>query len=418
MRSHINKRHISLSLIAMLIIGSVSGGYFYFKNTTKTAALELKAEEAEKTSAAPTPNALKNAEKTEGETKGRLEPDFPVVHIKTPKAVKGIYISSWVGGTKQWRNRLIDFAVKNNINTVVIDIKDYTGYISFRTGDPKIEALETESKRIPDIKAWIHELHSKNIYVVGRISVFQDPLYTKLFPEAAIQTKTGETWKDRKGLSFVNPNNKAFWDYIVAISRASEKAGFDELNFDYIRFPTDGNMSVVQDILPPKNSITTKNMSIKAQVTEHFFKHLNESLKPLNIPISADIFGMVVINESDIGIGQQLEMIAKYFDYICPMIYPSHYPKGFIGLANPAAHPYKVIHHSMTFGKQRIGTEKFRPWIQGFNLGANYTPELMRDQKKALYDLGINDWLVWDPGNKYHNAEHEPQEDKIAVASE
>lgn len=358
--------------------------------------------------------------KTEDLKKDSKDPEIEttkenVVHIKTPDQVKGIYISSWVASTTGWRNRLVEFMIQNNLNTVVVDIKDYTGYVSFLTGDKDIEALGTEENRIKDLKNWIEELHQKNIYVIGRISVFQDPLYTQKIPESAIKTTTGQTWRDRKGLAFVDPRYQPFWDYIIKLSKASEQIGFDELNFDYIRFPTDGNMDAMAEVTLTKAPITTKNMSIKANVTEYFFKYLSENLSGLGIPISADIFGMVVIKPSDIGIGQQLEMISKYFDYVCPMIYPSHYPNGFIGLSNPAAYPYEVISDSMKHAVNRIDRKKLRPWLQNFNLGAPYTADKIAAQKEALYDLSIHDWLLWDPANKYNFGQAEPAKRETAV---
>lgn len=330
-------------------------------------------------------------------------------HIKTPKHVRGIYISSWVGSQIPWRTRLVKSAVEAGINAVVIDIKDSTGYISFDTKNDLFKNLGTEEVRIGDIREWIKELHDQNIYVIGRITVFQDPLYTKIKPESAIHTKAGSVWRDRKGLAFIDPTYKEYWDYIITLSKVSEEIGFDELNFDYIRYPTDGNLKDMVFKGSELETVPTGNSTVKSRRLKRFFAHLRSETRSLDIPISGDVFGMTLTNKDDLGIGQQLEMLVPYFDYVCPMIYPSHWPKGFINIPNPAAHPYPVITHSVKMGLNRMPDKKMRPWIQAFDLGAVYNDERMADQKKALYDLNVYSWLLWDPANRYKSMEIEPK---------
>ncbi len=323
-----------------------------------------------------------------------------VNHLKTPKPVRGIYMTSWVAGTPKWRAELVDFVKKTEINSIVIDVKDYSGRVSFDTENKKIKEVGSEEIRVRDMAEFIEELHGNGIYAIARISVFQDPFYSKEYPQSAVKRKNGAIWKDRKGLSYVDPSARDFWDYIAEVGRASSRAGFDELNFDYIRFPSDGNMT---DVVFPLS-----NEKSKADVLDEFFNYLERELKSEkdSVPISADVFGMTTTNADDLGIGQVLERVAEYFDYVSPMVYPSHYPPTFIGFKNPADHPYEVINHSMSAAVLRLSAptstpEKLRPWLQDFDLGATYDATMIREEKKAVYDSGLDSWLIWDPSNKY-----------------
>lgn len=325
-----------------------------------------------------------------------------VTHIATPEHVKAVYMSSWVGSTPSKRAQIIQLIQETEINAVVLDIKDATGKVSFLVDDPIVAATGSPENRIRDIDALIKALHDNNIYVIGRISVFQDPYLAIHYPDWAVRRKSdGGVWKDRKGLSFLSPTSRDVWDYTVALAKASYAQGFDEINFDYMRFPSDGNIS---DIAYPYEPGKTR-----ADFLEAFFAHLHQEMSAVGIPTSIDVFGMVTTAQDDLGIGQVLEQALPYFDYIAPMVYPSHYPPHFIGLQNPSSDPYKVVHHAMQAGVVRAqalgyGPEKFRTWIQDFNLGGTYTADMVRAQIQASEDLGITSWMVWDPGNSYTKA--------------
>jgi len=326
-----------------------------------------------------------------------------ITHLQTPEPVKAIYMTSWVAGTSDWRDQLIEFIEKSELNAVVIDVKDYTGRISFEVFDPALAAVGSQEKRVPDIREFIGNLHKKNIYAIARISVFQDLFLAKKRPDLAVKTKTGAVWKDYKGISWLDPCAKEVWDYTVQIAREAERAGFDELNFDYIRFPSDGNMANIAYFFC--GNLEAKPPS-KAEWLEKFFKYLSDNLKDAGRPISADLFGMVTVNTDDLNIGQVLEKAAPYFDYLAPMVYPSHYPKGFNDYQNPAAHPYEIVYQAMAEASRRLiaassTPQKLRPWIQDFDLGAEYTAEMVNLQKKAVYDAGLSGWMAWNAGNKY-----------------
>lgn len=322
-----------------------------------------------------------------------------ISHIPAPESVKGIYMTSWVAGTKNWREELVKMIDETELNAVVIDVKDYSGRIAFEVNDPVLKEIGAEENRIPDIREFIEFLHSKNIYAIARISVFQDLHLVKKRPDLAVKKKDGGTWKDYKGISWLNPASQEVWDYTIRVAKETEAAGFDELNFDYIRYPSDGNM---KDIVLP----LSKGAKNKAESMRNFFAYLQKELQPLKIPLSADLFGLTTWNYDDLNIGQILEYTAPYFDYISPMVYPSHYPKTFQGYANPANHPYEIIFSAMTKASERLikatsTSSKLRPWLQDFDLGATYDAEMIRKEKQAVYDAGLTSWLLWDPANKY-----------------
>lgn len=357
-------------------------------------------------------------------------------HIPTPTPLKGIYMSQCVVGTPSFRENLVRLVDETDLNAIMIDIKDYSGTISFPIEGGELGEASMVSCGARDMKEFIQMLHDKNIYVIGRITVFQDPFYTKRHPDQAVQSKAnpGHPWKDHKGLAFVDVSSQPFWEYIKELSMLSYEMGFDELNYDYIRYPSDGNMS----------DASYKNPN-KAEAVERFFVYLDKEVRSKGIVTSADLFGMTTSNTDDLGIGQQLERALPYFDYIYPMVYPSHYPKGFLGLANPNSDTYKVIHYAMTeavrrtkatetkvqtlsgkpimrmevipatettpettrevhtgmYTKEAYDVEKIRPWLQDFDYGKDYLPSDIIAQTQATYDAGLSSWIFWDPGNKY-----------------
>jgi len=327
-----------------------------------------------------------------------------VSHLATPEPLKAIYMTACVAGTPSWREDLKKLIETTELNAVVIDIKDYTGEVSFN---------ETATCFVKDLKEFIKELHDAGIYAIGRISVFQDPVYTKLFPELAVKSKSnGEVWKDYKKLSFVDVGAKPYWDYIVELSERAYALGFDELNYDYVRYPSDGNMT---DTL----YTWTVGTTTKPEMLKSFFEYLHDNLRDPStssgqVPVlSVDLFGMTTTAEHDMNIGQVLELALPYFDYVSPMVYPSHYPFTWNGFANPAEHPYEVVKIAMSsavkrevawnVGQSRASTtpSKMRPWLQDFNLGATYGPDKVRAQIKATYDVGLTSWMLWSAANKY-----------------
>lgn len=322
-----------------------------------------------------------------------------VTHIKTPEDVKSIYMSSWVAGTPSIRSRLVNLIEDTELNAVVIDVKDNTGLVSW-------------DGRVRDMDAFIDELHSKNIYVIARIAAFQDPLYVKLHPEEAVHSKkTGGIWKDHKGIPWVDTGSRNMWRYIDKISKESYARGFDEVNLDYIRFPTDGALSDMTFPISGKGGVFVN----KPAIVGEFYEYITDSLHKEGIPVSGDLFGIIMVTKVDIAVlGQDMHTALRTFDYVAPMIYPSHFYPGTAGYQKPAQHPGEIIDYSMKLGieiadevasstNQATSTirAKYRPWYQDFDMGGVYTAEMVRAQITAGEKLGIKSWMLWDPANHY-----------------
>lgn len=371
-----------------------------------------------------------------GESKG-LATKEEVQHVPIPNAVKAIYMSQCVVGTPSFREELVDLVKETELNAIVIDIKDYTGKIAFDTDHPLLKESVSDACGASDMRAFIEHLHREGIYVIGRITVFQDPFYSLRHPELAVKKASdGSVWKDHKGLSFIDVGARPYWDFVIELSKESFNIGFDELNYDYIRFPSDGNM---KDIYFSWSASTSKAVAL-----ENFFEYLSTHVKdpelytayrhvgmrgdPVPV-ISADLFGMTTTNTDDLNIGQQLERALPHFDFIAPMVYPSHYPNGFNGWANPNVVPYELIHYVMKSGRDRsvattttvafkgaqavststphlyrkpsFSAQKLRPWLQDFDYGGEYDAEDVRAQIQATYDVGLTSWMLWAPSNRY-----------------
>jgi hypothetical protein len=355
----------------------------------------------------------------------QVQPHEPVVeHILTPTPVRAVYMTQCVVGTPSFRANLVDLIDKTELNAVVIDIKDYSGGIGFPTDNPMLAPYVSKKCGAADMRSFIRTLHEKGIYVIGRITVFQDPTYAKAHPEQAVQKVGGGIWHNFGGLAFVDVGAKPFWDYIVELSKvAYREEGFDELNYDYIRFPSDG---------PMKEAVYALDTGIsKEEALENFFKYLHDNVRPVGVVMSADLFGYVTIHTDDLGIGQILERTFAYFDFIDPMVYPSHYNSGFAGLKDVNSDPYKVVHISLlsavaraeatttpnyAFGETAIAStspqlyekpsypaSKIRPWLQAFDYPVTYTPAMVEAQVKATNDAGLESYLMWDAGNKYRS---------------
>lgn len=360
-------------------------------------------------------------------------PAFVVTHIAPPSPVKGAYMTSCIASGKNLRAPLVKLVEENEMNALIIDIKDYTGTISFETGDPRF-ILNSKGCSISDIQTFIASLHEKHIYVIGRVQAMQDASYPKLHPDAAVKRKSdGKTWSDRKGITFVDPGASEYWAYLADLARASYAVGFDEINFDYVRFPSDGNMSDI--------AFTRTGSTSKPEMMRRFYDYLGHEMHKAGIPISADLFGMTTTNADDLGIGQVLENALPNFDYIAPMVYPSHYPPNFNGWKDPNKVPYDIVNFSMAKAVARAnaleekeaahlaalnatgtstGTStqpkfiptgkyanKLRPWLQDNDYPVTYTAEMVRAQIKATYDAGLTSWMMWDPRNVYTKAAYQ-----------
>ena len=313
---------------------------------------------------------------------------------------KGVYSTVWTARAKRI-NDLIRIADETEIDTIVIDVKDSGAYLD------------------DYIKNLVSELHKKNIYTIARQVVFQDNSQIEIHPDWYFKKDDGSLWQDKRGWYWMDPANREIWNYNVDIAKKAIDADFDELNFDYIRFPA---FSKNEDInFPPENKIIFKN-----QIINEFAKYLTSELKNYDpdIKLSVDLFAYNMLKTDDLGVGQNFRELYDYFDYVSPMIYPSHYLPGNFGFENPAEQPYEVILGTIEKGKiqlweksvAEVGTttpvmvnpvfekrlKKLRPWLQDFNIGAIYDGEMIRKEKQAVYDSGLTSgWLLWNPRNVY-----------------
>lgn len=320
--------------------------------------------------------------------------------VRPPKqAVKGLYLTAYSANSPAKINAIIDLINRTELNGVVIDIKDYSGQVLYDSNVPLVNEFGFEDNRFTDLKALIQKLHDNHIYVIARQTVFQDPILAEKKPEWAIKSKRGGLWRDHKGLSWVDATREEVWKYNIAIAKEAAKFGFDEINFDYVRFPSDGNMDDV---------VYANKDKKKYEVMESFYNFLGKQMASDPVWISLDMFGFVMekTGEDDMFIGQRLVDAVQNVDYISPMMYPSHYPSGHLGLQNPAAHPGLVFENGMKKGAPVfVGMRaEVRPWIQAFNIGAVYDGSKIREQIDVIEKYPNSGWLMWNAANRYSAA--------------
>ena len=340
-----------------------------------------------------------------------------------PKIVKAVYATNWTAGNPRLLKNLIDLIGRTELNAMVVDVKDYTGFVAYNTAlelPKKYNAIEL---RIPQFNKLVKRLHDAGIYVIARIAVFEDQRLPLARNDLAlIASSTGKLWRDNKGLLWLDTAAREVWDYNLSIAQEALDRGVDEVNFDYIRFASDGPTNDIRYPLWDEKTLKTK-------VLRDFFSYAREKLP--SAKLSADLFGLVTVDTGGLGIGQSLLYALPYFDAIAPMVYPSHYYAGFHGFPNPAAHPYEVVRYSMesafaqsidyeSAGAASASTtvEQFRvehpaavmrPWIQDFNLGALYGAKEVRAEIQALADAAsstaradlLGGWMLWNPSNRY-----------------
>ncbi|WP_281886050.1 putative glycoside hydrolase [Paenibacillus sp. YYML68] len=330
-------------------------------------------------------------------TKLDPQPDAP--------KVKGIYATahSAAGARMSTLLKLLD---ETELNAMVIDVKDDWGYITYNTGNPTLLAMDTTKKIIPDISKLMTTLKEHDIYPIARVVVFKDTILAKKKPELSFQNPDGTVWGNNKNPSdsFVNPYQKEVWDYNIEVAKEAAKAGFKEIQFDYVRFPE--GFEKRADILS-----YYKDERSRIQAVAEFVKYAHEQLAPLGVRVSVDIFGYAASVPAAEGIGQDFQKISQNVDVICPMIYPSHYTTGWFGSKVPDAAPYATIAGATKDTHKKLeplGDIKpvVRPWIQDFTASwvpgyIRYGKQQVEDQIRALNDNGVEEFLLWNAVNTY-----------------
>ena len=324
---------------------------------------------------------------------------------REPVKVKGIYVSGPVAGIARM-DELIELVDQTELNAVVIDIKNDEGKVTYDMQSEQVLEIGASVNYISDIEALVTKCKEKNIYLIARIVAFRDPYLAEQKPEWAVHTKEGAVFRDKSGLAWVNPYERGVWDYLVEIASEAAAVGFDEVQFDYIRFSTDVKADEV-DYGPEAETVG------KIDVITEFTQYIYEKLRPLGVYVAADVFGTVIENETDQQIvGQDYVKMAEYLDYICPMIYPSHYRNGSYGIAVPDADPYHTIYGACSASVQELGVlpeenrAHVRAWLQSFTASwvpghISYGPQQIRAQIKGAYDAGYDEWILWNAAVKY-----------------
>lgn len=329
--------------------------------------------------------------------------------VPKPEAVRGIYLNAWAAGSRRRVQALIELAEATEINSFVIDVKDATGYVSYRTRSELAREIGADREiRIANIRGLLDELRERGIYPIARIVVFKDPLLAERRPDLAIQRSDGSVWVDHHGEKWVDPYNREIWDYAIELAREAVELGFSEVQWDYVRFP-DVPQSYMREAVYP-----ARQDRPRVQAIREFLDYSREELKDLGVPVTADVFGLTTSAGDDMGIGQKWEELVDVTDVLLPMVYPSHYARGSYGIAHPNSSPYATVKTAMEHALRRTdgveGAASIRPWLQDFTLGSpRYGPEYVRAQIRAVYDVGLTEWILWNPGARYTAAALAPE---------
>lgn len=320
--------------------------------------------------------------------------------------VAGIYVSGYVAGNAKSMNRIINLLEQTELNTVVIDIKNDAGHITYDSQVPLANEIGSDRQSyIPEFSKLLQTLHDKDIYVIGRLVAFKDPFLAGSKPDYAMKRKdNGQRWKDRSGVSWVDPYHEQVRQYNLDIAREAAKLGVDEIQFDYVRFPDNGG-AVDREVLFPHAEGRSKSELISL-----FLAEAREQIHPLGALLSADVFGLTTSVKDDMGIGQKWEAIAREVDAISPMVYPSHYSEGMYGVHHPDTDPYAIVKRAMQDAKNKnkmVTTPPIiRPWFQSFTAAwvhphLNYGRKEIEAQIQAAREQGVEQYLLWDPRCRY-----------------
>jgi hypothetical protein len=321
---------------------------------------------------------------------------LPAAQEPAPKRphvdIHGIYMTGWTAGSDRFYE-LVEYMERTGLNAVVLDVQDDDGHISWETEIPLALEIGAHESKIPDIDKRLQYLREKGIYTIGRIVVYADPLLGNTRPDMAI---LGGHFVDTRGIRWPDPYNKVVWEYKVAIAKEAAARGFDEIQFDYIRFP--------------EHRIEGYNYKVEvAQRVDAiigFLRYARQELEPYGVYLAADVFGLTttVADGDDMEIGQDYVRVAEVVDYVLPMVYPSHYAPGTYGVANPNYDPGRIVYESLVGAQKRtwgMDPKLHRPWIQDFDYGKEYTAADVEAQIRGLAEAGIYQWILWDPSNRY-----------------
>lgn len=315
----------------------------------------------------------------------------------TPIKIRALYLNFW--GAKvdsKTFEKVLKIIDETEVNSVVVDIKSVLGLTSYKTSYEKANSYGAWHKRsIKNIQEFMNILKSKNVYTIARLATFKDDLQATNNPEYAIKTKDGEIWRNHDGVAWVDPYDKRSHIYTIEIAKDVASIGFDEVNFDFIRFPAR------RGLVFSKNN-TQEN---REKAIDDFLSLAQNELRKYGVFISVDTYGLVCWNKTDTGIGQTIEGLSRNADYICPMLYPSGFSSSYFNVKNPADYPHKVIYESIDNVVDKIDLARLRPWLQHFQDYTQtkrlYLKKEIQDQIRASDEHNTNGWMMWSPSSRY-----------------
>ena len=321
--------------------------------------------------------------------------------FERPEHVRGIYVNAPAAGSTRRMQALIDLTMRTEVNSLVIDIKDVSGYVSHRSDVPLAKEIgATGRTTITDLLGLLRRLEELGIYPIARIVVVKDALLAEGRPDWAIQDTAGGPWADGNGVVWMNPWNVEMWSYPVSLAREAVEIGFPEVQWDYIRFPDATASARARAVYPGKDGRADRDI-IRA-----FIEYGREAMADLDPVITADVFGVTTSARRDVGIGQVWESFIDVVDVALPMVYPSHYWTGSFGFEKPNWNPYEIVNRAMRDALARSskveGAGTTRPWLQDFDYTEpDYGAPEVRAQIQATYDAGVMEWVLWNSGSRY-----------------
>jgi len=318
--------------------------------------------------------------------------------VLTPFKPKALYLSFFGVGSSRLRETAVALIEKSELNAVVIDVKGDRGMIPYKSAVPLAQTVGAQRMTtVRDARALVDRLHRDHIYTVARIVVFKDDPLATSRPDLAVKRSNGAIFRDRERLAWTDPFKQEVWDYNLAIATEAARLGFDEIQFDYVRFPDAPGLRFSKPV----------NMASRLAAIAGFLAEARRRLASYNVFVAADIFGYVTWNLDDTHIGQRLEELSPVVDYISPMLYPSCFQFGITGYRLPVAHPYEIVFLSLQNARERTGIPaiRFRPWLQAFRDYAfdrrQYGAKEIRAQISAAEKFGSDGWMLWNPRNTY-----------------
>jgi hypothetical protein len=322
--------------------------------------------------------------------------DGVVSAMMRPFDIKALYIGVMSIDDPERVNDLIRIVDETELNAVVLDIKQ--DHIFYDTQVQFFRDIPGMVDPVYDVNAYLKAFKDHGIYSIARMVVFKDPMVADARTDLAIPDDRGTgVWRDDDGTAWVNPAKRELWDANITLALEAASLGFDEIQYDYIRLPSDG-------IEHADFGFDWQIENLRMEPITGFVKASSEALKPTGVKFALDIFGVTAVTSNDQGIGQKLTELIPYVDYLCPMVYPSHFGPGFFDIDDPNAQPYDTIWASMeAINAQIPGMEKkIRPWLQDFDWGDTaYGPEEVRAQIEAAMNRGASGWMLWDADNTY-----------------